>query len=63
MNMKKKLRIIGSVMLIVALTFVWFAMNHPELSWPWGKTVSLTLYGIYLVVMVILLIAPCKEKG
>lgn len=60
--MKQKLRIIGSMMFIAGLAFVWFALHHPELSWPWGKTVSLTLYGIYLLVMVILLIAPCKEK-
>ena len=34
--MKKSIsRIIGVIMLIVAIVFIMFALNHPEKSFPW----------------------------
>ncbi len=60
--MKKISRVIAGVMLAAAVCFVWFAMNHPELSWSWGNSVSYILYGIYAVAVVVLLIAPFPEK-
>ena len=38
--MKKNLsRIIGLVMAVIAIAFVVFALNHPEMSFPWNNTV------------------------
>ena len=62
--MKKNIsRIIGLVMIVVAITFVLFAFNHPEMSFPWSNTITYALYGLYAIVTVVLLIAPTKKNG
>ena len=61
--MKKSIsRIIGVIMLIVAIVFIVFALNHPEKSFPWNNTFTWLLYGIYFLVTVVLLIAPKMKK-
>ena len=61
--MKKSIsRIIGVIMLIVAIVFIVFALNHPEMSFPWNNTITWLLYGIYFLVTVVLLIAPKMKK-
>ncbi len=57
--MKKNIsRIIGLIMLIIAIVFILFALNHPEKSFPWSNTISWLLYGVYFLMTVVLLIAP-----
>ena len=61
--MKKSIsRIIGVIMLIVAIAFIMFALNHPEKSFPWNNTITWLLYGVYFLVTVVLLIAPKMKK-
>ena len=62
--MKKKSisRIIGLTMLIIAIVFIMFALNHPEKSFPWSNTITWLLYGVYFLVTVVLLIAPKIKK-
>ena len=61
--MKKSIsRIIGVIMLIVAIVFIMFALNHPEKSFPWNNTITWLLYGVYFLVAVVLLIAPKIKK-
>ena len=61
--MKKSIsRIIGVIMLIVAIVFIVFALNHPEKGFPWNNTITWLLYGIYFLVTVVLLIAPKMKK-
>ena len=55
-------RIIGVIMLIVAFVFIMFALNHPEMSFPWNNTITWLLYGVYFLVTVVLLIAPKMKK-
>jgi len=57
---KKISRIIGMIMLVVAIIFLVFALNNPQASWNWNNTITYTLYIIYLVVMIFLLISPLK---
>ena len=39
--MKKRIsRIIGLTMLIIAIVFIMFALNHPEKSFPWSNTIK-----------------------
>lgn len=57
---KKISRIIGMIMLVVAIIFLVFVLNNPQASWSWNNTITYTLYIIYLVVMIFLLIAPLK---
>ena len=61
--MKKSIsRIIGVIMLIVAIVFIMFALNHPEKSFPWSNTITWLLYGIYFLVTIVLPIAPKMKK-
>ena len=61
--MKKSIsRIIGLIMLILAIVFIMFALNHPEKSFPWNNTITWLLYGVYFFVIVVLLIAPKMKK-
>ena len=61
--MKKSIsRIIGVIMLIIAIVFIMFALNHPEMSFPWNNTITWLMYGVYFLVTVVLLIAPKMKK-
>lgn len=61
--MKKKIsRIIGLIMVVIAIAFVVFALNHPEMSFSWSNTITWVLYGLYALVTAVLLIAPTKKK-
>lgn len=61
--MKKKIsRIIGLIMVVIAIGFVVFALNHPEMSFSWSNTITWVLYGLYALVTAVLLIAPTKKK-
>ena len=59
---KSTSRIVGLVMLIIAVAFIMFAVNHPEMSFPWNNTITWLLYGVYFLVAVVLLIAPRIKK-
>lgn len=62
--MKKSMsRIIGLIMLIIAIVFIMCALNHPEKSFPWNNTITWLLYGVYFLVTVVLLIAPKMKKS
>ena len=61
--MKKSIsRIIGVIMLIVAIAFIIFALNHPEKSFLWSNRITWLLYGVYFLVTIVLLIAPKMKK-
>ena len=61
--MKKRIsRILGLIMLIIAIAFIVLALNHPEMSFPWNNTITWLLYGLYILVTVMLLIAPKTKK-
>ena len=59
---KSTSRIVGLVMLIIAVAFIVFALNHPEMSVPWNNTITWLLYGLYVLVIVVLFIAPKMKK-
>ena len=59
---KSASRIIGLLMLIIAVIFIMFALNHPEMSFPWNNTITWLLYGLYFFVTAVLLIAPKMKK-
>lgn len=45
--MKKSIsRIIGLIMLIIAIVFIMFALNHPEMSFPLNNTITWLMYGV-----------------
>ena len=59
---KSTSRIVGLVMLIIAVAFIVFALNHPEMSFSWNNTITWLLYGLYILVTVVLFIAPKMKK-
>ena len=59
---KSTSRIIGLLMLIIAVIFIMFALNHPEMSFPLNNTITWLMYGVYFLVTVVLLIAPKMKK-
>ena len=59
---KSTSRIVGLVMLIIAVAFIVFALNHPEMNFPWNNTITWLLYGLYVLVIVVLFIAPKMKK-
>lgn len=59
---KKLSRIIAVIMLITATVFVVFALTHPQASFPWSNGATYTLYGMYVIAMLFLFIAPFKNK-
>lgn len=50
-------------MLILAVAFLFVALGHPEMSFPWGNGITYTLYAIYALIMVVLFIAPFKKSN
>ena len=60
--MKVNTKIIGLVMVFISIVFVVFALNHPEMSFPWSNKITFTLYGLYALVTVVLFIVPRKKK-
>ena len=59
---KSTSRIAGLVMLIIAVAFIMFAVSHSEMSFPWNNIITWLLYGLYVLVTVVLLIAPKMKK-
>ena len=55
-------RIIGVIMLLVAIVFIMFALNHPEKSFPWSNTITWLLYAVYLLETMVLIIDPKMKK-
>ncbi len=53
---------IGVLMLAVACGFILYALNHPQMSFPWSNTVSYCIYGFYILCTVCLLSAPLWKK-
>ena len=58
---KKRSRIIAAGMLLAAIVFLAYVAGHPEASFPWGNSVTVNFYRIYIAVMVYLFIAPFKH--
>ena len=58
--MRGILKTIGWVMLAVAALFIAFALGHPEASFPWSNGITYTIYGLYAIVTLGLLILPRK---
>lgn len=47
MNKKTSL-LIGVFLLVIAVCFIGYAINHPEATLPWSNRVTFMLYGIYV---------------
>lgn len=44
--------IIGITMLVIAIVFIWYAMNNPQSSFPWSNKITYLIYLIYIIIMI-----------
>lgn len=59
---KKLSRIIAALMLVLAIAFAAYVLNHPETGFPWNNSITYALYIAWLVIMIVLFIAPFKKN-
>lgn len=59
---KKTSRIIATIMLVIAVGFVVYALSHPEASFPWSNVITLGIFVVYLIAMIIMFVAPFKKQ-
>ena len=57
-----KNKIIAFIMLVFAVVFIIFALINPQYSFPWSNTVTYTIYGLYIIVMLVFFIKAFKNK-
>ena len=55
MKNKKYLKI-GLAMILIAILFVFYALKHPEASFPWPNSITYTIYLAYLVLTIYFII-------
>lgn len=53
---------IGCLMVVVAIGFIAFALNHPEKSFPWSNNITDIIYAAYLIVTISMFIISNKMK-
>lgn len=58
---KKMFRSIAWVMLIAAVIFLVYAVTHPTASFPWSNAITYAFYAVYILVMLVLFVAPGKK--
>ena len=60
---KRVSRGIAGFMLTLAVVFFVYALSHLEGNFPWSNWSTYLIYGIYLAVTVLLMIAPFSPGG
>lgn len=53
---------IAAVMLVAVVVFIGIALSNPQASFPWSNIITYTLYGIYIIIMIVLFTAPFKKE-
>ena len=61
--MKKRLFIPACVLAAAAISFVIYAVGHPELSFPWRIQITHILYGLYVDTAVLLFVLAFWKKA
>ncbi len=59
---KRTMRVIGAVMILIAIAFLVYAVRHPEASFPWSNEVTYAIYRVWCAVIVFLLVAPFGKR-
>lgn len=50
------LRIISLIMFVMAIIFIYYALNHPESSWSFSLELVYFMYLCYVIIMIMCLI-------
>lgn len=51
-KVKRILRIISFIMLVIAISFIYYALNHPESSWSFSLELVYFMYLCYVIIMI-----------
>lgn len=51
MKNKKYLKI-ALIMLVIGIIFIFYALNHPEASFPWSNNITYIIYMVYLLLII-----------
>ena len=54
--------IIGCAMVVIAISFFIYAINHPEQSFPWPNGVTYFIYAVYLLITIGVFFLSIKSK-
>lgn len=52
----------GAVLVIAALVFVVYAISNPQLSFPWGNTITYTIYAAYIILTIAMFVLAVKNR-
>ncbi|HIS61623.1 MAG TPA: hypothetical protein IAC14_05140 [Candidatus Scybalomonas excrementigallinarum] len=61
MKKSKIFLIMGILMLVIAIAFFIYALNHPEASFLWSLTATYIFYIVYLIVTLLMFILARKK--
>jgi membrane-bound acyltransferase YfiQ involved in biofilm formation len=61
-NKRKIFLVISISMLLLAIGFIWYALNHPEMSFPWNNNITYSIYLVYIVIMIICFLISKRKK-
>lgn len=48
----KKYKKIAILMLVIGIIFIFYALNHPEASFPWSNNITYVIYMAYLILTI-----------
>lgn len=48
----KKYKKIAILMLVIGIIFIFYALNHPESSFPWSNNITYIIYMVYLILII-----------
>jgi len=61
--MKRKTYLcVGIAMLLLAIGFIIYAFNNPQVSFPWNNSITYTIYAIYAIAIIICFILALRKK-
>ena len=52
MRKNKKYKKIAILMLVIGIIFIFYALNHPESSFPWSNNITYVIYMAYLILTI-----------
>lgn len=52
MRKNKKYFKIGLAMIMIGIIFIFYALNHPEASFPWSNNITYIIYMAYLILTI-----------
>ena len=48
----KKYKKIAILMLVIGIIFIFYALKHPEASFPWSNNITYVIYMAYLILTI-----------